>query len=147
MKPKILQLFIVNVSPGLVCPNRLQVSQSNPYLISAHRRGGGWCWSEPRLPRLLPQGLPVIIIGFLFYFHIFFIFRSRPFIECHGHGRCNYYTTAYSYWMATIERSKMFQKPVPQTLKAGDIKSRIGRCVVCMRNPPRRMLPLLSQFG
>ena len=74
-------------------------------------------------------------------------FRSRPFIECHGHGRCNYYTTAYSYWMATIERNKMFKKPVPQTLKAGDIKSRIGRCVVCMRNPPPRMLPLLSQFG
>ena len=25
-------------------------------------------------------------------------FRSRPFIECHGHGRCNYYTSAFSYW-------------------------------------------------
>ena len=72
-------------------------------------------------------------------------FRSRPFIECHGHGRCNYYTTAYSYWMATIERDKMFKKPVPQTLKAGDIKSRISRCIVCMRRPPSRMLPLDSQ--
>jgi len=69
-------------------------------------------------------------------------FRSRPFIECHGHGRCNYYTTAYSYWMATIEKDKMFKKPVPQTLKAGDLRSRISRCVVCMRKPPPRMLPL-----
>ena len=25
-------------------------------------------------------------------------FRSRPFLECQGHGRCNYYTTSYSYW-------------------------------------------------
>ena len=31
-----------------------------------------------------------------------YLCRSRPFIECHGHGRCNYFTTAYSYWMATI---------------------------------------------
>merc|ERR1712013_863380 len=69
-------------------------------------------------------------------------FRSRPFIECHGHGRCNYYTTAYSYWMTTIEKDKMFKKPVPQTLKAGDLRSRISRCVVCMRKPPPRMLPL-----
>ena len=69
-------------------------------------------------------------------------FRSRPFIECHGHGRCNYYTTAYSYWMATIDMDKQFQKPVPQTLKAGDVKTRIGRCVVCLRKPPPRMLPL-----
>jgi len=35
-------------------------------------------------------------------------FRSRPFIECQGHGRCNYYTTAYSYWMATIQPGQMF---------------------------------------
>merc|ERR1712123_163876 len=69
-------------------------------------------------------------------------FRSRPFIECHGHGRCNYHTTAYSYWMATIEKDRMFKKPVPQTLKAGDLRSRISRCVVCMRKPPARMLPL-----
>lgn len=69
-------------------------------------------------------------------------FRSRPFIECHGHGRCNYYTTAYSYWMVTVEKDKMFKKPQPQTLKAGDVKTRIGRCVVCMRKPPPRMVPL-----
>jgi hypothetical protein len=36
----------------------------------------------------------------------------------------------------------MFKKPVPQTLKAGDQRSRISRCVVCMRRPPARMLPL-----
>jgi collagen type IV alpha len=67
-------------------------------------------------------------------------FRSRPFIECQGHGRCNYYTTAYSYWMATIDDSRMFRKPVSQTLKAGDLRSRISRCVVCMRRPHPRML-------
>lgn len=66
-------------------------------------------------------------------------FRSRPFIECHGHGRCNYYTTAYSYWMATIEEMSMFKKPVPQTLKAGDLRSRISRCTVCMRRPHPRL--------
>jgi integrin beta 8 len=71
-------------------------------------------------------------------------FRSRPFIECHGHGRCNYFTTAYSYWMATIDRDRMFKRPVPQTLKRGDLRSRISRCVVCMRQPPERMLPLDS---
>jgi len=65
-------------------------------------------------------------------------FRSRPFIECHGQGRCNYYTTAYSYWMATIDEDRMFSKPVPQTLKAGDLRSRISRCTVCMRKPHPR---------
>ena len=56
--------------------------------------------------------------------------------------RCNYHTTAYSYWMATIDRDRMFKKPVPQTLKAGDLRSRISRCVVCMRRPPEAMLAL-----
>jgi len=69
-------------------------------------------------------------------------FRSRPFIECHGHGRCNYHTTAYSYWMATIASDRMFKKPVQATMKAGSLRSRVSRCVVCMRRPPPRMLPL-----
>lgn len=36
-------------------------------------------------------------------------FRSAPFIECHGRGTCNYYANAYSFWLATIERSEMFK--------------------------------------
>ncbi|QQP53350.1 Uncharacterized protein FKW44_005806, partial [Caligus rogercresseyi] len=71
-------------------------------------------------------------------------FRSRPFIECHGHGRCNYYTSAFSYWLASIEPEQQFVKPMPETLKAGNLKSRVGRCAVCMRNPPPRMAPLRS---
>ncbi len=69
-------------------------------------------------------------------------FRSRPFIECHGQGRCNYYTTSYSYWLATIDEAAQFSKPLPATLKAGDQRSRISRCVVCMRRPPSNMLPI-----
>lgn len=60
-------------------------------------------------------------------------FRPNPFIECHGHGRCNYYTTAFSYWLATIERHDMFRPPDPQTLKAGDLRTRVSRCKVCRR--------------
>merc|ERR1712078_802829 len=74
-------------------------------------------------------------------------FRSRPFIECHGQGRCNYYSTSLSYWMATIREEDQFRRPVPQTLKAGDQKSRISRCTVCMRRPPDRMLPLQQFLG
>lgn len=61
-------------------------------------------------------------------------FRPKPFIECQGHGRCNYYTTAYSYWLATIEDYAMFRKPRPQTIKEGmDLTSRVSRCSVCVR--------------
>ncbi len=41
-------------------------------------------------------------------------FRSRPFIECHGQGRCNFYTTAYSYWLATIAEEDQFTRFVLQ---------------------------------
>lgn len=51
-------------------------------------------------------------------------FRSAPFIECHGRGTCNYYANAYSFWLATIERSEMFKKPTPSTLKAGAAHAR-----------------------
>ena len=61
-------------------------------------------------------------------------FRATPFIECHGHGRCNYFTTALSYWMATIEQKEQFAKPRQQTLKGGDLQTRISRCNVCMRS-------------
>lgn len=60
-------------------------------------------------------------------------FRPKPFIECHGHGRCNYFATATSYWLATIEDNSMFKKPRQETLKAGYLTSRISRCSVCIR--------------
>uniref|UniRef100_V9GVP0 Collagen type IV n=1 Tax=Ectopleura larynx TaxID=264052 RepID=V9GVP0_9CNID len=60
-------------------------------------------------------------------------FRSSPFIECQGHGRCNFFTTQYSFWLATIEQDRQFNFPQSQTLKAGNQRSRISRCQVCMR--------------
>lgn len=74
-------------------------------------------------------------------------FRPTPFIECHGQGRCNYYATATSYWLSTIEEDRQFAKPLPQTLKAGDLTSRISRCAVCQRKypvPNSRALPANS---
>lgn len=75
-------------------------------------------------------------------------FRPTPFIECQGHGRCNYYPTAISYWLSTVEEERQFSKPVPQTLKAGDLTSRISRCAVCQRKfnqiPNSRASPVNS---
>ena len=71
-------------------------------------------------------------------------FRTRPFIECHGHGRCNYYASAFSYWLATIEESEQFTRPVAQTLKGPDTRSKISRCVVCLRRPPDNILPFVE---
>lgn len=59
-------------------------------------------------------------------------FRTRPFIECHGFGACNYYSTAISYWLTIIKEYEMFRRPIPQTLKA-DHTSRVSRCAVCIR--------------
>ena len=70
-------------------------------------------------------------------------FRPRPFIECHGHGRCNYFTSAFSYWLATIDPNEQFSRPVPQTYKGPSAKSRIGRCAVCLRKPPERIIPFV----
>uniref|UniRef100_A0A3Q3WUJ2 Collagen IV NC1 domain-containing protein n=1 Tax=Mola mola TaxID=94237 RepID=A0A3Q3WUJ2_MOLML len=60
-------------------------------------------------------------------------FRSAPFIECHGRGTCNYYGNSYSFWLATVEPSEMFRKPQSETLKAGNLRTRVSRCVVCMK--------------
>lgn len=60
-------------------------------------------------------------------------FRSAPFIECHGRGTCNYYANSYSFWLATVEMSEMFSKPQSETLKAGDLRTRVSRCQVCMK--------------
>ncbi len=40
------------------------------------------------------------------------------------------------------DTDRMFKQPIPQTLKAGDLRSRVSRCVVCMRTPHPRMAPL-----
>lgn len=61
-------------------------------------------------------------------------FRNQPFIECQGgRGSCNYYSTSISFWMATIDRSAQFSRPLSETLKAGAQRRRVGRCKVCMR--------------
>merc|ERR1719154_711476 len=62
-------------------------------------------------------------------------FRPTPFIECHGLGTCNVFTTALSYWMATIELNDMFRRPRAQTLKSGALTTRVSRCHVCWRSP------------
>lgn len=59
-------------------------------------------------------------------------FRSNPIIECHGHGRCNYYDPLASFWLAVIEEHQQWLKPVQQTLKA-DQTSKVSRCTVCRR--------------
>uniref|UniRef100_A0A4W3K944 Collagen IV NC1 domain-containing protein n=1 Tax=Callorhinchus milii TaxID=7868 RepID=A0A4W3K944_CALMI len=61
-------------------------------------------------------------------------FRSAPFIECHGRGTCNYYANSYSFWLATVENSEMFSKPQSETLKAGELRTRVSRCQVCMKS-------------
>ncbi|PVD18256.1 hypothetical protein C0Q70_20805 [Pomacea canaliculata] len=61
-------------------------------------------------------------------------FRTSPFIECHGRGTCNYYATSASFWMTTIERADQFRRPLSETLKAGDLRRRISRCQVCIKD-------------
>lgn len=60
-------------------------------------------------------------------------FRSAPFIECHGRGTCNYYGNSYSFWLATVDQNEMFRRPQSETLKAGNLRTRVSRCVVCMK--------------
>lgn len=59
-------------------------------------------------------------------------FRTAPIIECHGHGRCNYYDPLSSFWLTVIEDGNMFKRPVPQTLKK-DFTSKVSRCTVCRK--------------
>uniref|UniRef100_A0A3B3RNK4 Collagen IV NC1 domain-containing protein n=1 Tax=Paramormyrops kingsleyae TaxID=1676925 RepID=A0A3B3RNK4_9TELE len=60
-------------------------------------------------------------------------FRASPFIECHGRGTCNYYSNSYSFWLATVDDLEMFSKPQGETLKVGNLQTRVSRCVVCMK--------------
>ncbi|XP_017462550.1 PREDICTED: collagen alpha-1(IV) chain-like, partial [Rhagoletis zephyria] len=60
-------------------------------------------------------------------------FRANPFIECQGHGRCNYYTTAYSFWLASVDHADQFKVPDPVVLKSENLMKLISRCQVCIR--------------
>lgn len=60
-------------------------------------------------------------------------FRASPFIECHGRGTCNYYSNSYSFWLASLNPQRMFRKPIPSTVKAGELEKIISRCRVCMK--------------
>lgn len=78
------------------------------------------------------------------------IFRHNPFFECHGRGTCQYFANKYSFWLATVD--KMFVTQTPETLKPGNLLSRVSRCSVCYRQATKkkrrrhafypRMLPL-----
>lgn len=62
-------------------------------------------------------------------------FRSTPFIECNGaRGSCHYFANGLSFWLATIEDGEQFLLPQKQTLKNNDLRSRISRCQVCIKN-------------
>jgi len=61
-------------------------------------------------------------------------FRASPFIECNGaRGTCHYFANKFSFWLATIDQNDQWKTPQPQTLKAGNLRSRISRCQVCMK--------------
>lgn len=62
-------------------------------------------------------------------------FRATPFIECNGDkGHCHYYDTQTSFWLVTLEDSHQFARPEQQTLKSGNLLTRVSRCQVCIRN-------------
>lgn len=83
-------------------------------------------------------------------------FRHNPFFECHGRGTCHYFANKYSFWLATVD--KMFVAQTPETLKPGNLLSRVSRCSVCYRVASKkkrrrhaaffpRMLPMLNNLG
>lgn len=62
-------------------------------------------------------------------------FRATPFIECNGDGgNCHFYSNKYSFWLTTIDQNSQFSSPIPQTLKAGNLRTRVSRCQVCIKN-------------
>uniref|UniRef100_A0A803SN23 Collagen IV NC1 domain-containing protein n=3 Tax=Anolis carolinensis TaxID=28377 RepID=A0A803SN23_ANOCA len=63
-------------------------------------------------------------------------FRATPFIECNGaRGTCHYFSNKYSFWLTTVEPAQQFvEAPVSETLKAGQLRMRVSRCQVCMKN-------------
>lgn len=61
-------------------------------------------------------------------------FRTTPFIECNGaKGTCHYFANKNSFWLTSVDQS-FHTDPTAETLKAGQLLSRISRCQVCMKN-------------
>lgn len=61
-------------------------------------------------------------------------FRTTPFIECNGaRGTCHYFANKHSFWLTSVDKS-FHSEPAAETLKAGQLLSRISRCQVCMKN-------------
>lgn len=62
-------------------------------------------------------------------------FRATPFIECNGQGgTCNHFANSLSFWMSIIEPDQQFAAPRTQTFKNNDLRTKISRCQVCIRN-------------
>ncbi|XP_003512487.4 collagen alpha-6(IV) chain isoform X1, partial [Cricetulus griseus] len=63
-------------------------------------------------------------------------FRATPFIECSGaRGTCHYFANKYSFWLTTVEERRQFrEEPVSETLKTGQLHTRVPSCQVCMKN-------------
>lgn len=63
-------------------------------------------------------------------------FRATPFIECNGaRGTCHYFANKYSFWLTTVDPARQFEdSPPPETIKAGQLRTRVSRCQVCMKN-------------
>jgi integrin beta 8 len=61
-------------------------------------------------------------------------FRSSPFIECNGaKGSCHYFANEFSFWLTTVDSNAQFSNPVSETLKAGNLRTRVSRCQVCQK--------------
>lgn len=61
-------------------------------------------------------------------------FRTTPFLECNGaKGTCHYFANKHSFWLTSIDQA-FHTEPASETLKAGQLLSRISRCQVCMKN-------------
>lgn len=98
-----------------------------------------------------PNGWEQIIIGYSFAMHTaagaegggqslsstgscLQDFRATPFIECNGaRGTCHFFANTLSFWLTTIESGNQFDRPNSETLKAGNLRQRISRCVTCMK--------------
>jgi collagen type IV alpha len=62
-------------------------------------------------------------------------FRATPFIECNGaRGTCHYFANKFSFWLTTIQTDDQFRTPVSETLKSGNLRSRVSRCQVCQKD-------------
>lgn len=62
-------------------------------------------------------------------------FRATPFIECNGaRGSCHYFANKFSFWLTTIDNGEEFKMPETATLKAGQHRTRVSRCQVCVKD-------------